>query len=575
MANPIYGIDLGTTNSSIARLENGRAVALPVEEGQALVPSVVSYDEAAQQVIVGRQARRRQAAFPHHTIRSVKRLMGQNSTVTLGSQHFTPEEISSFILNYLAFQAGKLTGEKIKKVVITVPAYFNDVQRRATIKAGELAGLEVVRIINEPTAAALVYDYASMAGDQSPYILVYDLGGGTFDVSILEVKGEIKEVLASSGDTALGGDDFDRCLVELFQDFLLAQVDQPQEWGLPVQMRLQDIAEQTKVILSDQPFCQVAEAAVWVVDGKPLNLRLEVSRQQLESLTAELMNRTISKVFDALQEAALSPADIGKILLVGGATRMPMVATRLQEIFHRPIFHAIDPDLCVAMGAAVQGGLISGAPLGHILLDVTAHTLGIKTIDQIDPDTGEADYFSPIIRRNSRIPTRQAEVYYTVVNCQESVTIEVFQGENSSCRRNVAVGSFTFPLKPAPPKSPVIVEFAYDPEGLVHITVEQKDKQNRKEVTLDIRHKRILPDDSEEQGQESLRVVNYIVEKATRLLQAKQLPQEEQQRLQDLVAAYAEALQQEASGPEVDALEDELLATLEEMEERLPFLEQG
>ena len=225
MREIIFGIDLGTTNSSIAYLKDGKAVAIPVEEGQTLVPSVVSLDEAANTIIVGRPARNRLAAFPDHTIRSIKRRMGQNTQVRLGAQQFSPEEISSFILNHLVFKASEVIGHKIKQVVITVPAYFNDAQRRATIQAGELAGLEVTRIVNEPTAAALVYDYVSFQQEtSSPYIMVYDLGGGTFDVSILEVKGEIKEVLASCGDTALGGDDFDERLVEFFQERLSDKV---------------------------------------------------------------------------------------------------------------------------------------------------------------------------------------------------------------------------------------------------------------------------------------------------------------------------------------------------------------
>ena len=572
MRDVIYGIDLGTTNSSIARLQDGRAVALPVEDGQALVPSVVSYDEETKSILVGRQARHRLTAFPQHTVRSIKRLMGQNTLIPLGGQEFSPEELSSFILNYLVFRASQLTSEHVRKVVITVPAYFNDAQRRATIKAGELAGLEVVRIINEPTAAALVYDYAPTTMTSSPYILVYDLGGGTFDVSILEVRGEIKEVLASSGDTALGGDDFDNRLVQLFQETLTAQTGEDLIWDLPTKVRLQDIAEKTKVALSDQPFCQVAEAALCLLHGKPLNLRLEVGRRQFEELTLDLMNRTLAKVADALQEAALQPGDIGKVLLVGGATRMPMVLAMLQEMFDRPIYHAIDPDLCVAMGAAVQGGLISGEPLGHILLDVTAHSLGIRTVDEIDPETGEPDFFSTIIRRNTRIPTRKAEVYYTVSDNQSAVSIEVYQGEHISCRRNVKVGSFNFPLRPAPVKSPIIVEFAYDREGLVHITVDQKNQQNRKEVTLDIRRQQVL-DAADAAVAAPAQVVNYIIEKARNLLQSDHLAAELRERLNDLVSAYAEALRQEAVGAAIDALEDDLLAVLEEIEEGQQDLE--
>lgn len=567
MREIICGIDLGTTNSSIAYLKDGKAVTIPIEEGQTLVPSVVSLDEATNTIIVGRPARNRLAAFPDHTVRSIKRRMGQNTPVRLGAQQFSPEEISSFILSHLAFKASQVIGHKIKQVVITVPAYFNDAQRRATIQAGELAGLEVARIVNEPTAAALVYDYVSFQQEtSSPYIMVYDLGGGTFDVSILEVKGEIKEVLASCGDTALGGDDFDERLVDFFQEQLSDRVRGELSLDTAARIRLRDIAEKTKIGLSDQPFYQVSEAAVLSVAGKPLNLHLEIKRREFEELVIDLVERTAEKVQDALQEALLQPQDIGKILLVGGATRMPVVQDMLKEMFDRPIYHSIDPDLCVALGAAAQGGLISGEPIGHILLDVTAHSLGIRTIDEIDPETGDADCFSIIIRRNTRIPIRKAEGYFTLCKDQALVSIDVYQGEMASCLENVPVGSFDFRLKPAPALSPVIVEFAYDKEGLIHITVDQKGYQNQKEVTLDIRQKKII---GQEISTPAGKVVNYIIEKARNLLAAARLPGELKNDLNRLVGAYEQALVGGEGDQDIDALEDELLATIEDAEERL------
>jgi molecular chaperone DnaK len=567
MREIICGIDLGTTNSSIACLKDGKAEALPIEEGQALVPSVVSLDEAANTIIVGRPARNRLAAFPNHTVRSIKRQMGQNTPVRLGTQQFSPEEISSFILNHLVFQASQVIGHQIKQVVITVPAYFNDAQRRSTIQAGELAGLEVTRIVNEPTAAALVYDYLSFQQEtSSPYIMVYDLGGGTFDVSILEVKGEIKEVLASCGDTTLGGDDFDERLVDFFREHLSNKVPGVPWLDTAARIRLRDIAEKTKIGLSDQPFYQVSDAAIFSVARKPVNLHLEIKRREFEELVADLVERTTEKVRDALQEARLQPEDIGKILLVGGATRMPVVQDMLKEMFDRPIYHSLDPDLCVALGAAAQGGLISGEPLGHILLDVNAHSLGIRTIDEVDPETGKANFFSIIIRRNTRIPTRKAEVYFTLTKNQPSVNIEVYQGEKASCLENVPVGSFGFPLKPAPAFSPVIIEFAYDKEGLIHITVDQKGYQNQEEVTLDIRQKKII---NQEISPSAGKVVNYIIEKVRNLLAQARLPGELENDLNRLVGAYEQALVVGEGDQDIDALEDELLATIEDAEERL------
>jgi len=568
MSEIFCGIDLGTTNSSIACLQGGKPIAIAVEEGSALVPSVVSLDEPSGQILVGRRARNRMAAFPEDTIRSVKRLMGKETKIPLGPKEFSPEELSSFILQYLSRQAGELLGREIKKTVITVPAFFNDAQRRATIRAGELAGLEVVRIINEPTAASLVYDYASLRGEgKSPYIMVYDLGGGTFDVSILEIKGEIKEVLASCGDTVLGGDDFDERLANSFLRHLKEKTGFDFS-GSPkaFQVRLRDIAEKAKIALSDAPYARVQEVALTTLNGQPVNLDLEVSRREYEEMTADLVEKTILKVGEALKEANLSARDMGKIILVGGATRTPLVQRRLAEVFDRPIHHSIDPDLCVALGAAVQSGLIAGEPLGHILLDVTAHSLGLKTSDSIDEETGDADYFSVIIPRNTKVPVRKAEVYYTVMDFQEGVEVEVYQGESASCRENTRIGKFYFTLKPAAAHSPVTVEFAYDREGVVHVTIDQKGSENRQEVTLDVRKKRVL---QREGGAEGPEVLNYILEKSRRLIREERLPPDLRRELTQLSGDYEAALREQGEDRDIDDLEDRLLEMMEEAEERL------
>lgn len=568
MSEILCGIDLGTTNSSIAYLEGGKPIALPLEEGSAIVPSVVSLDEMSGQIVIGRQAKNRMGAFPEHTIRSVKRLMGKETRIPLGPKEFSPEELSSFILQYLSRRAGEILGQEIKKTVITVPAFFNDAQRRATIRAGELAGLEVVRIINEPTSASLVYDYASLQGEgKSPYIMVYDLGGGTFDVSILEIKGEIKEVLASCGDTVLGGDDFD----ERLSNYLLLHLKEKTGHDFSAsprafQVRLKDIAEKTKIDLSDTPYARVQEVAVTSVNGQPVNLDLEINRREYEEMIADLVEKTILKVEEALKEANLSSSDIGKIILVGGATRTPLVQRRLAEVFGRPIHHSIDPDLCVALGAAVQRGLIAGEPLGHILLDVTAHSLGVKTIDTVDHETGDADYFSVIIPRNTKVPVRKAEVYYTLTDGQKGVEVEVYQGESASCRENTRVGQFYFTLKPGAAHSPVTVEFAYDKEGVVHVTIDQKGAENRQEVTLDVRKKRVLQREGEVEGPE---VLNYILEKSRRLMQEEKLPQDLRQDLDRLSRDYERALREQSEDRHIDDLEDRLLEMIEEAEEEL------
>lgn len=564
----VCGIDLGTTNSVIAFLKNGRPEAIPVEEGMAILPSVVSFAPENGDHFVGLQAKNRRAAFPDATISSIKRLMGKEATVPVGRQSLSPADISSYILRHLAERAAEHLGQPIEKVVITVPAYFDDAQRRATIRAGELAGLEVVRIVNEPTAAALVYDHVPAEADGgSPYVLVYDLGGGTFDVSILEIKGEIKEVLASSGDSSLGGDDFDALLKDYLLSELRKQIDGKELLEDPaLRVRLLDIAERAKIALSDRPYVKINEVAVAMIEGQPLNLDLEVSRVQFQSLTADLVRRTMDKVVEVLREAHLEPGEIGKLILVGGATRMPAVFEALSELFERPVEHSVDPDLCVALGAAIQGGLITGDSVGQILLDVTAHSLGLKTLDSVDYETGDADYFSTIIRRNTRIPVSRAEVFWTMADRQKCVEVEVFQGESLSCLENTEIGKFIYPLKPAPANSPVVVEFAYDLEGLVRICVDQKGFENRKEVTLDIRNRRI----DETPGSESCATpVNYLAEKAGRLALDERLAESLRQEIGQMRVSYEEAIRSGEDESRVDDLEDQLLELIEQAEEEL------
>ena len=570
MTEPICGIDLGTTNSCLAIIRDGKPEPVLIEEGSAIVPSIVSRDEATGRIIVGREALNRFAAFPHHTVRSIKRLMGKETTVILGDQAYSPEEISSHILKYLVEQGAAVIGCEIRRVVITVPAYFNDAQRRATIKAGELAGLEVVRIINEPTAASLLYenvdDVDAVDEAASPFILVYDLGGGTFDVSILEVKGEIKEVLASCGDSALGGDDFDERLIA----FLLRHIrekyghDFSDDGDRALHTRLKAIAEHTKITLSDAPYVRISEVAVTVVNGEPVNLDLELSRREYEEMIADLVDQTQEKVNEALKEANLEPDDIGRIILVGGSTRTPLVQERLGQLFDRTISYSIDPDLCVALGASVQHGLITGEPLGHILIDVTAHSLGMKTSDSYDPKTGDADYFSTIIRRNTAIPVRKAEVYYTNIDDQDLVKVEVFQGESESCRENSLIGAFPYPLKPAPAGSSVVAEFAYDKEGLIHITLEQKGYDNRKEVTLDIRTNQITARD-EAVAEE--KIINYMVSKGRKLAQRSDVPQLMKDELMILLDEYSAALADGDAEELIDTLEERLLELMDDIEE--------
>lgn len=561
----VCGIDLGTTNSVIACLKDNKPFPIPVEEGSAILPSVVSLDEASGKILVGRQARNRLLAFPRHTVRSVKRLMGKETPVSMGNRTFSPEEVSSLILRYLVEKAEAFLGSCVTRAVISVPAYFDDAQRRATIRAGELAGIEVLRILNEPTAAALVYDHlADRAASERPYVLVYDLGGGTFDVSIVEIKGHIREVLASCGDTALGGDDFDERLRDHFFRRIKERTGQDMSAAWDLQVRLGDIAERTKVLLSGTPYTRVEEVAVAIVDGAPVQLDLEVGRREFEEMTGDLLARTLEKTREAMKEAHLESDDIGRVILVGGSTRMPAVQDALADLFALPIEHALDPDLCVALGAAVQGGLILGEPLNHILLDVSAHSLGVKTCDACDPASGAPDFFSPIIRRNTRIPVTMGEVYYTVIEDQSRWDVEVFQGESASCSENTLVGSFTFPLAPAPMHSPVTVHFSYDLEGIVHITADQKGTDNRKTVTLDVRGKKPLAMDMPKAFDAP--PINYIAQKARRLLQMEGLPREIGERMREALLDYEAVMKGEVEEEKIEASEDRLLVLIEAVE---------
>ena len=566
------GIDLGTTNSVVALLQGGIPRPVNIEEGQAIVPSVVSFDPEGGRVYFGAQALNRYVAFPAHTVKSVKRLMGRTTPVQVGEVAYLPEEISAMLLKHLAAEATRVLGQTVRRVVITVPAYFDDAQRRATVRAGELAGLEVLRIINEPTAAAFVYESpAADAGEE--IILVYDLGGGTFDVSIVLLRGDIKEVLASCGDTVLGGDDFDERLKDHFLRHLQHTTGIDLGHDFVVQVRLKEVAERVKITLSSQPYVTVNEVAVAVIDGEPLNLALEVARADFEAMTADLVEKTRRKVEEALAEARVSAGDIDRIVLVGGSTRMPAVQDMLADLFDQPMEHAVDPDLCVALGAAVQAGIIAGEPLRHILIDVAAHSLGTRTVDVVDPVTGEADYFSTIIRRNTRIPATRSEVYYTVAANQKLVEVEVFQGESPSCSENTLIDSFRFDLKPAPAGSPITLEYSYDLQGIVRVTVSQKGFENSRTVAVELHkagvsseHAAVAESDAPALADKP---VNYLSQKARQLLQDSRLAPASVRELTLLAHRYETAVRNGTDEGLVDDLEDELVALMDILEEDL------
>jgi molecular chaperone DnaK len=570
MDETIFGIDLGTTNSCLALMQPGGPQAVDID-GQPIVPSVVSFDRATGEVIVGQRARNRLLLDPDATVRSIKRKMGGSERERLGGRELLPEEIAAEILRYLKEEGGRSCGREVRRAVITVPAYFGDAQRRATVRAGELAGLDVVRILNEPTAAALVYDRAEMRIGGEPgarrnaaaqRILVYDLGGGTFDVSVVEIGGEVNEVRASCGNNQLGGDDFDLLLTE----HLLQAVRERHGVDLAAGedsrralARLRNAAEQAKIDLSTQPYARVIEEAL----APGLHLDLEIDRATFEHMIRRHLESTLDEVDRALDEARLGPDRLDRVVLVGGSTRIPKVVELLQERFDCPVEHAVDPALGVALGAALQGAILGGQVFDQILVDVAAHSLGIKTLDHpyvpLGPDG--PDRFSTVIRRNSPIPATRSEVYFTSVDEQELVQVEVYQGESELCSQNVLIGKFPFGLAPAPALSPIVVEFSYDLDGIIRVVVSQKDRDRRKEVTLSTRLHEAAP------AAGPRPVDNYILRKARKM--AEDLPAgPPAERLRAAAAAYEVALAQENGDPhELDRVEAELLESLEEAEE--------
>ena len=377
---PILGIDLGTTNSEVAVIRNGKAEVL-FEDGEAILPSVVGLD-AEGRLLVGAVARNQWVLAPERTVRSIKRRMGTAETVRLGDQQYTPQEISAFILRKLKQRAEKQLGQAVRKAVITVPAFFNETQREATREAGELAGLEVVRIINEPTAASLTYDPHP---DKMERLLVYDLGGGTFDVSIVQIEQGVVEVLSSHGDTHLGGDDFDQLLLDFVcEDFLREHERRPPQVAGGQVAGAACRRGSRKNGFPRKPALQIEEEFIAEKQGAPLHLRRELRRTDYEDLIEPLLAKTLKCVDQSLSDAKLNANQIDKVILVGGASRTPLVHQLLEDQLGQPIHAEVDPDLCVAMGAAIQGGLIAGIDVGPVLVDITPHTLGIQALGDID-----------------------------------------------------------------------------------------------------------------------------------------------------------------------------------------------
>jgi molecular chaperone DnaK len=523
------GIDLGTTNSVVARLENGRAVPILID-GSPIVPSIVLFD--GERVIVGREARNLELLHPERTVRSVKRRMGTSFSYTIGGRTFLPEEISSEILRALKVGAEKAIGEPVSDVVVTVPAYFDDAQRRATLRAGELAGLNVLRLLNEPTSASLCYAQTGVADGSTQIVGIYDLGGGTFDVSVLEVFEGVREVRATTGNTALGGDDFDDKIVGMFlEDIKKRDGVDPRE-DPRAMARLRRVAEDTKIRLSTETRVHVREEFVTRSEGRAIHLDVEVTRRTFEGLIRSLLESTIELAKKAVLDAGLTGESLSRICLVGGSTRIPLVRSLLDEAFGVPVHEEIDADLAVGLGASIQAAMLRGEKVDRVLVDVAAHTLGIRVIGEEDDEFGEPDTFAPILRRNTVLPAVRTEEFYTATDRQEQIDVEVFQGEAARVSENTPVGSFLCPLEPRPSHSPLNVEFAYDLNGVVKATVSQPGSSTSKTVALSVA-------DAGRATQADDIPAALVEKKAEKLLES--MPAAERGALEELLARFRSA----------------------------------
>lgn len=484
------GIDLGTTNSEVAIVENGQARILPGADGDLMLPSCVGFSDTGK-LLVGREALRQYAAAPDRTVRSIKRWMGTDHTTTLRvggneseeTRDYLPHEISAIILRSLKQRAESALGEEVTQAVITVPAYFTDAQRQATKTAGEIAGFEVLQIINEPTAAALAYDVRS---EETERVLVYDLGGGTFDVSVVEITGAVTEVMASHGNNHLGGDDFDRRL----QLHLAKLFHQTHDVSVPddpsIQARLLGVAEQIKIELSSHAFAPVKEAFLGTKGKTALHLETEIARSDFEDLIRPLLEETLEAIDRALADANLVAADLDRVILVGGSTRLPLVQEMVATHLGQAPVDGIQPDLCVALGAALQAGVLVGEDVESILVDVIPHSLGISAA-VTTPMGLMPGFFSVIIPRNSVVPVSRSEVYSTVSPNQPLVKIEVFQGENQHAEENVPLGAYTIEDLPPGPAGSIKIEvhFDFDLNGILTVTTTEKAKGQKVKLVVE------------------------------------------------------------------------------------------
>lgn len=482
----IIGIDLGTTNSCVAVLEGGDATVIANAEGSRTTPSVVGFTKAGER-LVGETAKRQAVTNPERTISSIKRHMGTDYKVKIDDKEYSPQDISAMILTKLKNDAESYLGEKVTEAVITVPAYFTDSQKQATKDAGKIAGLDVKRIINEPTAASLAYGLDK--DDSSHKILVYDLGGGTFDVSVLELGDGVFEVLATSGDNKLGGDDFDNALVKYMVDEFAKGNGIDLSKDKMAMQRIKEAAEKAKMELSSATQTNINLPFITVSENGPLHMNMEITRAKFEQLTSSLVEKTIDPMKKAMSDSGITGSDIAKVILVGGSTRIPAVQEAVKKVTGKEPFKGINPDECVALGAAVQGGVLTGDVKDVLLLDVTPLSLSIETLGGVA---------TKLIERNTTIPTKKSQVFSTADDNQSAVDIHVMQGEREMASDNITLGRFQLTgIPPAPRGVPQIeVTFDIDANGIVNVSA--KDKGTGKEQSITISSSNKLSDEEVE-----------------------------------------------------------------------------